>query len=313
MSLESGHFGYWIYKYKIGKNLTLMGHSRGANRTCLIVPELGLYLDAGVQHGMRAEAVFLTHGHSDHSHALNMICSDFNMSEDKDDHRTAVYCPKKLAPFILENRHSFNSLRACTSFKWSQDEFDFNVFGMTKDDNRTIQLKNRDYYLEIFDCDHGVPCIGYGLSEVKQKLKDEYLDPLTGRPKISGKEIVALKNEGVEITHTVHEKMFVFLGDTTTKVFTNFPAILTYPTVIVECNYYDDEHLDKAAEKKHVHWKYLKPIVKDNPNTKFILIHFSLQYKMENILEFFEKEMEDENIQNIHIWQNGHVFNEMLK
>jgi hypothetical protein len=44
------------------------------------------------------------------------------------------------------------------------------------------------------------------------------------------------------------------------------------------------------------------PFVMANPNTLFVLIHFSLRYKDTEILEFFQKQVDEHNIHNIRPW-----------
>lgn len=290
MSFEEGHFGYFIHKHKLTKSLTLHGHSRGANRTGLIIPELKLYLDAGVQNGMKADYVFLTHGHSDHCHGLNMIMADFDLSKDKEKHEVNVLAPEEIVKFLKDE---LNSFYAVTRVKY--DDREQPIEGVKGGDKKVIKLNNRNYLVEVFKCDHSVPTVGFGLSEERTKLKKEYLG-------LKGKEIKELKDKGVEITETIYMPLFVFLGDTTTKVLDNYPQLVKYPNVIIECNFYDEEHIETSIFKQHVHWKFLKPYVIANPNTKFILIHFSLQYKMEDILKFFQ----EENLKNIHVWENNH-------
>ena len=51
-----------------------------------------------------------------------------------------------------------------------------------------------------------------------------------------------------------------------------------------------------------VHWEELLPYVKANPDTLFVLIHFSLRYKDTEILEFFQKQVMEHGIRNIKPW-----------
>ena len=58
----------------------------------------------------------------------------------------------------------------------------------------------------------------------------------------------------------------------------------------------------KAINKSHIHWKQLKPYVLNNPDINFMLFHFSLKYKDEEIKEFMEKQFEKDNIKNVDLW-----------
>ena len=46
----------------------------------------------------------------------------------------------------------------------------------------------------------------------------------------------------------------------------------------------------------------LKPYVLNNPDINFMLFHFSLKYKDEEIKEFMEKQFEKDNIKNVDLW-----------
>lgn len=73
--------------------------------------------------------------------------------------------------------------------------------------------------------------------------------------------------------------MFCFLGDTTTEILrqesTGSQAILSCPTVIIECSFLTDEHANNAERIKHVLWSKLKPFMDENPETTFVLTYFS--------------------------------------
>lgn len=46
-------------------------------------------------------------------------------------------------------------------------------------------------------------------------------------------------------------------------------------------------HAARAAQTKHMLWSDLKPVIQAHPQTIFILIHFSHQYKEDAIREHF--------------------------
>ena len=137
-----------------------------------------------------------------------------------------------------------------------------------------------------------MPCCGYGFTEIRNKLKNEY-DYLKG----NGKELYKLKKEGIEIMEEKEYPIFCYLGDSTTKVFEN-DKIFEYPFIFTECTFLYDDEEELAKKKGHTVWKNLKPIIKNNPNNTFIIYHFSRRYKETEINEFFEQQ----GIENIIIW-----------
>lgn len=55
-----------------------------------------------------------------------------------------------------------------------------------------VTLNKQELEIQVFKCDHTIPTLSFGISEVKQKLKDEYA-------KLPGKEIGALRKQGVQV------------------------------------------------------------------------------------------------------------------
>lgn len=67
---------------------------------------------------------------------------------------------------------------------------------------------------------------------------------------------------------------YIYIGDTTEKVFELSPEIFNYEAIIVECTFLYDDDLERAAETKHCHWKTLRPIIESHPSNTFVLYHF---------------------------------------
>lgn len=158
-----------------------------------------------------------------------------------------------------------------------------------------ITLGKQPHLLEFFKCVHSVPCIGYGISLIKTKLKKEYVG-------LKSDEIKNLKFNNVEITERIEVPELFFSGDTTHEIFSleSNEKILSYSNIIIECTFVSDEDLAHGLEKKHMNWLNLKPIIQSNPQINWILSHFSQKYKKEQLETFFEKE----NIPNIKLWIN---------
>ena len=86
------------------------------------------------------------------------------------------------------------------------------------------------------------------------------------------------------------------MGDTNEKI--KWDIITEYPVVIIECTFLEEKDLEKSVKDKHMHWKHLGPVIKQNPNVSFILTHFSLRYTHSFIIEFFKKE----DLKNVIPW-----------
>ena len=59
---------------------------------------------------------------------------------------------------------------------------------------------------------------------------------------------------------------------------------------MIECTYLYEKEEKLALRNNHICWTDLKPFVLSHPDQFFVLFHFSLKYKNEEILNFFELE-----------------------
>ncbi len=221
--------------------LTLWGRSRAADSTGFVIPELEIQLDAGViVSSAKPKVVLISHSHADHSFRTTHLTS-----------RTVVptfFVPRGLEPFF----HRF--IRAASELSGNTTELEWEenckLVGVEPNDTFLLPHK-RDFRVRVFEMDHSVKTVGFGLSKVKQKLKAEFAG-------LRGDAIGKLRQEGVAVTEELEEKLFVFCGDTTPKCFEISPDLLTYPIVIVECSFLFEEDAKKAADSKHTLWKDLK-------------------------------------------------------
>jgi len=253
------------------------GYSRAADKTFFTIPELHMGLDAGEVHGRQPKYVFVTHTHIDHS------CDLWYISQ-KDG--TTIYCPASSQNVIrkyikaelgLNLNIDFDAPEHAATYRDKHWELvpckagDTGKFG-----------KNGMYTWEAFNCHHVVDCIGYCFSQATSKLKDEHVGK-------SGKEIGLLKKQGIEVTEAQQKPLFVYVGDTSIEVFTENPQLFNYPTIIIECTFLDlgEGIEERCARDGHIAWSHLEPYVVAHPTILFVLIHFSLRYKRQEVLDFF--------------------------
>lgn len=261
---------------------TIRGYSRAAFRTGFYIPELGIMLDAGPQLHSKPDHIFITHTHGDHIASLPFTMIGDHESE------LHIYAPKKSEEWLRQYISALFNVNICGNMRKEVDSW-YTFHPMEPFTEFQTMFRNNPYNIEVFSCIHSVPTVSYGIKTVRNKLKEEYLS-------LSGKEIATLKKSGVEITREVIAPTLAFVCDTTIEVFARNPSILNYPTVIVECTFLRAED---SNDSDHISWPDLKPVVLNNPKTLFILIHFSMKYKTEEISSFFEGE---EKLPNIKPW-----------
>jgi ribonuclease Z len=274
-------YSCWYNPLSIGNNLTLRGDGRAARASGYTIRELGINLDAGLRCPFIPSIILVTHGHCDHCNELpvNMIGTKPNIPilipvGTKEKFVTYVRTLFQLTTNSIPTK-SNNLIENSTHTKNN------NYIEMKDGDTYTYVYGNREYIIEAFSMDHSVPCIGFGISECRKKLKEEYVGK-----KLNYNE---LRKQGIDITELHVIPQLCYLGDTHISFFKN-EKVFNYPTIITECSFLYDGEEELANKKKHVHWNDLKPYTMKHPNVNFVLTHFSTRYSIEDIRSFFIKQ-----------------------
>lgn len=210
------------------------------------------------------------------------------------DHNIEIYGPSSAESYIKNYVYSMFSLNAMANINYCHGWFGYNGVDAHQEPI-SLTLNKTELSIEVFECDHAVPTVSYGISEIKTKLRDEFIG-------LTGKEIAKLRSEGIDVSQKVQQKKLAYICDTSIAVFDLNKTILEYATIFIECTFLYSDEYDNAKSTKHIHWSQLKPYIKSNPNIFFVLFHFSQRYRDCEIDEFFRKEMEENEIKNIYWW-----------
>lgn len=259
------YYDYWKKELDLDKKYKLKGFSRAGLRTGFMLLPSNIFLDAGVPSSIKPNVILISHSHQDHIDCL------YNHLLDNNENVQVIG-----SPMLIHNLKDY--LSACRSmnvgYKIKFDKWDPKPIS----NNLTINVNNTKYYIEGINLDHTVECIGYGLSEIKNKLKEEYKE-------LSSTEIVELKKNKIEITEEKLNAILFFCGDMNYTSLITLPFD-TYPYFIIECTFFEPEHVQEAREKKHLHITDLIPYFSKHSKTTFILIHFSCRYTKSQIKEY---------------------------
>ena len=266
----------WRQSYRLSGHYTLRGHSRSTEMTCFYIPELNFYFDAGVWSNYECQHIAITHCHGDHIQCLNGIIQTQSVGRD---HPIQVYCPVACSPLLRRYIDSYQQLNYMNPRHRSDGTVKIHEFKSGHKQGLTIG--GRPFCLETVECDHSVATLGYGLCEMRKRLRPEYV----GRSQC---ELISLKNSGQEIEHLIEAPLIMYLGDTTHRVFEN-RDLYRYPVIVVECTFLEESDLKEAESRKHIHWSHLEPVIHAHREITFILIHFSLRYSDRDIATFFGK------------------------
>mmetsp|Transcript_6461 Transcript_6461/g.9908 ORF Transcript_6461/g.9908 Transcript_6461/m.9908 type:complete len:359 (+) Transcript_6461:364-1440(+) len=310
---------YFNSSWKIpGTNWTITGHSRALERTGFYIKELCVMLDAGIDlpthSGARPAAIMITHGHIDHMNALPMLLRHRN----ENDPPTHVLVPKS----IMHPIRQFTQLSWAVkiddglelpenykpppeSERFSENEIFKDNFrtwhAIVPDTNRVLNLgkKNKTtisiHTLKLF---HGkCTSVGYLLSipaSTKKKIRPELVgsnQKETTENVKSAKARCEKINDDVELPE---EAKLAFVLDTSIEaLLTDYSPtadrILHCPVIMIECSYLEDNKEKEAQKRGHIWWGGLLPFIKLAGSGKtWVLVHFSLRYSDQDIIDFFD-------------------------
>lgn len=258
-------FYSWKKVLNIGE-YQLEGFSRGSFKTGLILLPLKICLDAGVCNQYEPNMILVTHGHTDHIGELYQILIGNTRK-----FKVPIISTPNLIKMIgnyLNCHMSMNRGKFTPYNKWDPCSII---------DKKRFEIQGKTIEIESFEMDHSVDSIGFGLTEIRDKLKPEFEDK-------THEEIIKLK-QIYKLTQEKEYPIILFCGDTGCNVLEKLP-FEKYPIVIIEATFLNPDHKPESIEKKHIHISDLEPYFSKNEKTTFVLIHFSTRYTKEIIQEY---------------------------
>jgi len=255
-------FNSWQKTISFGE-YQLIGYSRGSFKTGLMIAPLRIFLDAGVCSQYEPNLILVTHGHSDHVGELyNILIGNSRKN------KVPIITAPSLTKLLSNQINSNYSLNRGFNDRYNKCE----IIGLLKPYYVTIQGKKLK--IEPFEMKHLVDTIGFGIQEIREKLKTEFIGK-------SQEELIELKKT-TSITEEKEIPMFLFCGDTDNSILDTLP-FSNYPIVIIEATFLHPDHIHEAKQRKHLHISDVEPYFIKNEKTTFILIHFSNRYTIDEI------------------------------
>jgi ribonuclease Z len=208
--------------------------------------------------------VCLTHGHLDHAAGLAHYASRRRLAGLP---TARVLAPEEAVPDLEA------LLRVCERL----ERVDYGVGIQPVTPGQRIALR-RDLELSVLPGRHRVPTVGYLFSEVKQKLKDEFV----GR---TGPEIAAFREGGVEVTRREEIPLLAYPGDCSVEIFEAAPELFSAKVLLIECSFLRPDDVDRARVYEHLHLQDFLERADLFRNEAIVLTHFSQRYRNEEIRE----------------------------
>jgi ribonuclease Z len=151
----------------------------------------------------------------------------------------------------------------------------------------------RGLIVRAFAVNHAAPSLGYSLIEVRRKLKPELLD----KPQ---HELIALKNQGVQIQYPLEVPLVAFCGDTAPGDFLLLPHVRNARVLVLECTFLEPDHLRRARAGFHLHASDLPPLLAQLNNQAILLTHLTRRTSLRQARHLLEQTLPTEIMQKIH-------------
>ena len=267
------YYNFWDKEYVIDGNYKLKGFSRGSLRTGFILYPHKIFLDAGVPSPIKPNMILITHSHQDHIDSLYTHLIDNKKIE--------VVTNINLIPLLQTYLDACKSLN-CMEKKKFNNWIPKPIIKQTK-----VTVNSTKMNIEAISLDHEVECFGYGISEIRTKLKEEYIGKT--------QDELNLLSKTNELSNEYLFPILFFGGDMGYTSLENLPYD-KYKLFVIECTFLHDDHIKEAETKQHLHIKHLIPIVEKYKENKFIFIHFSCRYNKTEIKEYMKKYVYLENV-----------------
>ncbi len=234
--------------------LDVIGYSMAGEETVVAVPQLDVCFDIGKapDQFISINHVLLTHGHMDHAAGFAYYLSHRHF-----DGQTpgTLVAPTNLIRPIQQILDGWGQLDG--------NQIPAQLIGVGPGDE--VQIKS-NLIARAFPTAHCYGSVGYSLIEIRKKLKPEY-------GKLSGPELVKLKQQGIDIEVRLEIPLVTYLGDTQPADFAQLDYVANSKILITECTFYEQEHIDRAKAGKHMHLGQFADFVSGMNNEQVVVIH----------------------------------------
>ncbi len=237
----------------VGKT-KLCGFSLAGEETVVAAPELNVCFDVGraPREIISIDTICISHGHQDHAAGLAYYFSQRGFVGNSPGrvllHRSLAQPAQRLMDVWseLEGHHSPGE-----------------IIAMDPGDECALR---RDLIVRSYAVSHAAGALGYSVIEVRHKLKPEYADR-------SGPQLVELKRQGVEIERRNEVSLISCTGDTAAGAFLELDHVRDAELLLLECTFFDREHVIRARAGRHIHVCDLRDIMRTLRCPHVVLTH----------------------------------------
>jgi len=258
----------------------IAGYSIAGEESVICVPELDVVFDIGRAPGecLAINHVLLSHGHMDHAAGIGYYFSQRDFQ--------GISNGVALVPGALVEPLK-NLMAAWAKVEGHPSPYRF--VGMAHGDEYTIR---RNLLARAFDTRHVGASLGFSVVDVRAKLKAEFVG-------LDSQALVALKQKGVEITDRLEVPMVTYLGDTAKSNYSDLPHVRDSRVLLIECTFFDGEHVRRARLGKHLHVQDLPEVLEGMNNEKIVITHVTRRTNMGQARKQLRKTLRKDQLERI--------------
>ncbi len=250
--------------------LKITGFSVAGEESVVAVPELNVCFDIGraPREVIPIDNVCLSHGHMDHAAGIAYYLSQRAFIGNSPGR---IIVDRDLAQPIQKLMDIWGDIEGHPS--------PGQIYGVTHLEDVPIR---RGLLVRAFRVNHSACALGFTLIERRHKLKAEH----HGK---SGPELVALKQQDVEIEETIERPIVTYTGDTAPGRFLDLDFVRDSQVVLLECTFFEREHRVRARAGRHVHVDDLPEMLSALPGARIVLTHLSRRTDLRTAKQALEK------------------------
>ena len=252
------------------EHLTIEGRSRAGHETWFRVRELGIALDIGrcPDEIISVPNVFVSHAHLDHAAGIPFYAGQRRLQRLE---AGRVWVPKEAADDLRELMRIHERLEGTN--------YEIEIIGMQPGDLARV---GRNHAVRAHAATHRVPARAWEFLELRHHLKPEF----AGR---EGIDLAALRRSGTAIHDEVQHPILFYTGDTDRGILEQNEAIFKAEVLMIECSFVGEQHQDRAAMYRHIHFDDIAEFAGRFENQLVVLTHFSRRYSRQEIRDHIRR------------------------
>jgi ribonuclease Z len=246
----------------------------------IVAPELDCCFDIGKcpREALAVNHVLLSHGHMDHVAGLPYY---FAQRDFQGIANGTALVPRDLVGPLEDLMRAWGRV---------EGHVPPHVFvGMEPQEDHEVR---RGLLARAFATEHVGDSLGFSLIEVRRKLKEAYQG-------LTGPEIVACKQRGEEVTRRVEHPLVAFLGDTARANYSDLPYVANARALLIECTFFDREHLSRARKGKHLHVVDLPAVLEGMENERIIIVHVTRRTNLTAARKVLRKALDKRTLERV--------------